>query len=278
MKFTRYSEFGDFANDTYEVLSGNEVQNNLLLSFIESKTEAKNEWLSATVKDGNGAVVLAAVCTPPYNIVMYGTGNKPNPEAEKLMADELRSGGESLPGVLAEEGLAARFAESFSGKGRSVKHMSMNIMRLDKVADIEKAPGKMRPLGEDDMFFAPYWERAFSVDCGTEVFDIPANIEKMRKRVGKDIHFIWEDGHPVSQAAHGRNTKNGAVVNSVYTPPHYRGKGYASSLVASLSQALLEKDFRFCCLFADASNPVSCGIYRKIGYYDVCVFNEIRFI
>ena len=278
VKFERYSDFDDFAKDTYEVLSENEVQNNLLLSFIESKTADRANWISAAVKDNSGEVVLTAVCTPPYNIVMYETGNKPNDAAVKLLADELRNSGESLPGVLAEEGLAGRFAEAYGGKGRFVKHMSMNIMRLDKVNDIELASGSLRTMREEDMFFVPYWERAFSVDCNVEVFDIPTTAEKVRKRIGKDIHFIWEDGHPVSQAAHARNTQNGAVINSVYTPPFYRNKGYASSVVAMLSQRLLQQNYKFCCLFADTSNPVSCGIYRKIGFFDVCVFGEVRFL
>ena len=278
MKFERYTNFDDFAKDTYEVLSENEVQNNLPLSFIESKTADKSEWISAAVKDDNGAVMLAAVCTPPYNLVMYETGNKPNAAAVKLLADELNSAGVTLPGVLAERSLANRFAEMFKGKGRYVNHMSMNIMQLDKAEDISKAPGQIRALREDDMFFIPYWERAFSVDCKVEVFDIPTNVDRVQKRLGKDTHFIWEDGHPVSQAVHGRNTQNGAVVNGVYTPPHYRNKGYASSTVSELSKMLMERGRKFCCLFADASNPVSCGIYRKIGYYDVCVYDEVRFI
>ncbi|MDW7657647.1 MAG: GNAT family N-acetyltransferase [Bacillota bacterium] len=73
------------------------------------------------------------------------------------------------------------------------------------------------------------------------------------------------------------STENGAVVNSVYTPPHYRNNGYATSLVASLSQRLLDQGYKFTCLFADAENPVSCGIYRKIGYVDQCIFDVLRF-
>ena len=54
-------------------------------------------------------------------------------------------------------------------------------------------------------------------------------------------------------------------------------QGYASSVVAELSQALLNRGNKFCCLFADAENPISCGIYRKIGYYDLCVVDVIKF-
>ncbi len=67
------------------------------------------------------------------------------------------------------------------------------------------------------------------------------------------------------------------MVNAVYTPPHYRGNGYASSVVAELSQILLDRGNQFCCLFADAKNPISCGIYRKIGYENQCIMDELKF-
>ncbi len=180
--------------------------------------------------------------------------------------------------MLAEQSLARRFAEIHMGKGNFGLHHSMNIMRLDKVADIKKAPGRCRPLREDDLFYTPYWERAFGIECDVEYYDLPTHLETIKRRLGKDIHYIWEDPVPVAQAVNARRTENGAVVNGVYTPPWYRNRGYASSLVAELSQILLDRGNQFCCLFANAKNPISCGIYRKIGYRDQCVFDEIRFI
>lgn len=277
MKFERYATLDRFAADTLDILLENEVQNNLPISFTHHKTADTSSWLLASVKDDNGNILLTAACTPPFNIVLYETGNKPNDTAVKRLSDELKGIGFDLPGVLSEQNLARRFAEMHIGHGAFRRHMSMNIMRLDTPSVISKAPGHSRLLREDDLFFAPYWERAFGEDCHVEVYDIPTNVERLKARLNQETHFIWEDGYPVSQAVHGRSTQNGAVVNSVYTPPHYRGKGYASSVVAELSQVLLERGNKFCCLFADAENPVSCGIYRKIGYYDLCVFDEIKF-
>ena len=122
-----------------------------------------------------------------------------------------------------------------------------------------------------------HWERSFHEDCRIETTDIPATINQVKARLGKDTHFIWEDGHPVSQAVSSRNTQNGGGINGVYTPPQYRGKGYASSVVAELSKILLERGFQFCYLFADAENLISCGLYRKLGFYDLCVFDEMKF-
>ena len=278
MKFTRYEKIEDFGADTLDILLENEVQNNLPISFInnEHKYDTSN-WLLATIKDENGDVVLTAACTPPYNIVMYETRNIPNNSAVKLLSDELKSMGINLPGVLAEQGLARRFAEAHADADGFHKHTSMNIMRLDKVNDIPKAPGQYRLLRDNDMFFAPYWELAFNVDCRLDEGDLQDKINQVRARIEWKTQYILEDRYPVSQAYRSKKTQNGAGISGVYTPPHCRGKGYASSVVAELSKSLLEHGFKFCFLFADAENPISCGIYRKLGFYDLCIFDEIKF-
>ncbi|MDR2532808.1 MAG: GNAT family N-acetyltransferase [Oscillospiraceae bacterium] len=273
MKFTRYIDMKLFEKDTLKILLENEVQNNMPLSFIKNERGLDtSEWLLFTVKDKSGEVALTAACTPPRNIVMYETQNKPNDAAVKLLSDELKSMGISLPGVLAEQGLARRFAENYAVNFR--QNMSTNVMRLDKISNIQKAPGFCRELRKDDLFYMPFWIKAFGDDCKVGV---DSSIEFFNRHIGMNTYYIWEDTHPVSIAVNHRNTENGAGISCVYTPPYYRGKGYASSVVAELSASLLERGYKFCFLFADVENPVSCGIYRKIGFCDLCVFDEIKF-
>ena len=278
MKFEKYDSVASFADDVLDTLLEDEVQNNLLVSFAKTKSTSTTSWLLATVRNDDGDIILTAACTPPFNIVLYETGNIANDAAIKMLSKELKNMGIQLPGVLARQDCALRFAAEFAGRSGYYNHMSMNIMRLDEIKTIQKSSGSCRPLREDDFYFVPYWEHAFSEECNVAVYDINARAEQLKQRLSHDTFFIWEDNHPVSQAAQGRATEHGAVVNSVYTPPFYRGKGYASSLVSELSRTLLERGAEFCCLFADAANPISCGIYRKIGYYDLCVFDEIKFI
>ena len=277
MRFEKYESAQSFSDSALDILLENEVQNNLLVSFANNKSGDTSLWLFTTVTDDDGAVVLTAACTPPYNLVLYETRNKPNDTALKLLSRELKNMNVSFPGVLAHQNLAARFAAEYAGNNCYYRHMSMNIMQLDTVNKITKSSGYCRPLCEDDFYFVPYWERAFSEECNVEVYEIVPRAEQLRGRLKQDTFFIWEDGYPVSQAAQGRETENGSVINSVYTPPFYRKRGYASSLVAEISQLFLDRGSRFCCLFADASNPTSCGIYRSIGYYDLCTYDEIKF-
>ena len=285
LKFYENTEV--FRAEILEVLLENESQNNLFISLItDSKARYANDWLSASVVGQNG-ITLTALYVKPFNLLLYEPGNVQNDDAVSLLAGELHKIGCSPPGVTAESDVAARFANAFCSGGANTggtnttrkysKYMSIAVMQLDKPAVFEKAAGFCRELESRDMFFAPYWERAFSEDCRATVFSIPEITRRIKNRLGKSTHFFWEDGVPVSQAVHGRDTPNGSVINHVYTPPHYRGRGYAASVVALLSNSLLERGMKFCCLFADADNQASCGLYGKLGYREVCRFDDIRF-
>jgi predicted GNAT family acetyltransferase len=58
-------------------------------------------------------------------------------------------------------------------------------------------------------------------------------------------------------------------IGAVYTPPEARGRGYATALVAAVSQHLLDRGRAFTYLYTDLANPTSNSIYQKIGYRPV---------
>jgi uncharacterized protein len=78
-------------------------------------------------------------------------------------------------------------------------------------------------------------------------------------------------------AAATRDTGTGCSINTVYTPPQYRRRGYATAAVAALSLMLLEGGRRFCCLYTDISNPTSNSVYARIGYVPIRDYMEIAF-
>jgi len=278
MQVRHYEEVSSFRADVFDILAVNEIQNNLPIDLITGrKLDSTEGFLLATVCD-NDSVVLTAIYVKPFHLLLYETGNRRNDAAVLLFARELSDIGVAPAGVMAESTLARRFANAYRPAGDYRRHMSVAGMKLDKPVVHSDAPGRCRALEAGDLFFAPYWERAFSEDCRTTVFTITENTERLKTRLKKGTHYIWEDGVPVSQAVHGRDTPNGALINGVYTPPFFRGRGYASSVVATLSNTLLEHGKGFCCLLADADNPASYGMYRKLGYSDVCKLEDIRFV
>jgi predicted GNAT family acetyltransferase len=72
-------------------------------------------------------------------------------------------------------------------------------------------------------------------------------------------------------------TPNGIRVQAVYTPPQHRQHGYASMLVARVSQLMLDSGKRFCFLFTDLANPTSNKIYQQIGYHHIADAKHIIF-
>jgi predicted GNAT family acetyltransferase len=100
--------------------------------------------------------------------------------------------------------------------------------------------------------------------------------QRLREELGG--FFIWTDGgEPVSFAGAGSLTPNGIRIGPVYTPPSLRGRGYATTLVAELSQLLLDRGRRFCFLYTNLANPTANAIYERIGYVRVCTSRQVRF-
>jgi predicted GNAT family acetyltransferase len=85
------------------------------------------------------------------------------------------------------------------------------------------------------------------------------------------------DDRPVAMSGHSGPTPNGVRIGPVYTPPGERGRGYATNLVATQSQWLLNHGLRFCFLYTDLSNPISNSIYERIGYRQVAESAEYSF-
>ena len=83
---------------------------------------------------------------------------------------------------------------------------------------------------------------------------------------------------PKSVTGVGGETPSGIRIGPVYTPPPDRGQGYASALVAAVSQAQLDAGRRFCFLYTDLANPTSNRIYQAIGYRPVTGALRIDFV
>ena len=160
--------------------------------------------------------------------------------------------------------------------------MVQGIYRLDEVADLEPPPGEPRQATASDFELILEWIVDFWADAGIE----PADGERLRRRLTIDLesdplvadYWFWTvDGQPVSMSGCRRPTRNGMSIGPVYTPARWRGRGYASALVAAQSQWILDAGKSFLCLYTDMANPTSNAIYQRIGYVKIGDSAEIRF-
>jgi len=56
------------------------------------------------------------------------------------------------------------------------------------------------------------------------------------------------------------------IIGHVFTHPNFRGQGYASSLVHTITKGLIEHGHKKCCLMTNAYNSASNVTFQKVGY------------
>jgi hypothetical protein len=228
----------------------------------------------ATDKGGD-RVVAAALQTPPHNLVLSMVDDL---DAVAALEGVLRGG--ALPGVSGPRDVAGRFAERWEAQSgrRATRVMAERIYRVSAVRDPRPAPGLMRPAERADRPLLVAWIEAFFQEALGESTNAEDAADRWLAGQGRTLH-LWEDGDlRVSLCGVGGETPNGIRVGPVYTPPEHRGHGYASNLVAGVSQAQLDAGRRFVFLFTDLANPTSNRIYQDVGYEPVIDFDRIDFV
>ena len=156
--------------------------------------------------------------------------------------------------------------------------MSEGIYRLTEVRPVDGVPGRPRPADAGDRRLLVDWIRAFTAEANPEApgLDDQEWVDRRLRGMSGTL-YVWDHGGPVSMAGHGSATPNGARIGPVYTPPDRRRRGYASALVAGVSDIVLASGKRFCFLFTDLSNPTSNKIYQDVGYEFVCEAASVAF-
>jgi len=280
MNLTSYRGADAFLRETQGMLEEREAENNLMLGLClkmaRSSEEIEPAPYFATVKQ-NDDLLVAAIMTPPHKLIVYSDTDA-CVEAFKPLAADLLAKRLPVPGVIGRSAATdscAKAWEEVTGES-AIQGMRQRIYRLTEVNQSQIPSGSFRATTKDDRPLLAQWTLAFHHEAvpNDPLSDVQG---ATRRRIANKKIFVWEDAGPVSVAARSRQTPNGVSVNLVYTPPEYRGRGYATACVASLSQHLLDSGFSFCTLFANLANPTSNHIYKKIGYRPVCDFAEWRF-
>jgi predicted GNAT family acetyltransferase len=277
---TTYSGASDFLREVRAYLEKREVVNGLMLGLAIRLVDEPLAYGSppyfATVGDEHGSI-LAALMTPPHNLILYAEQESVR-EALELLARDLIGRTWPVSGTLGPARLVEAFAALWTRLtgATSQPGMSQRIYELRQVIHPRYSPGSLRPAVEDDTGLVVNWMDAFQQEAvpGSP----PGSLDLLYRRIAERSVFFWDDRVPVSIALKTRPTQHGISVGGVYTPPEHRRCGYATSCVAALSQQLLDAGFEYCTLFTDLSNPTSNDIYQQIGYRPVCDFQEIKLI
>lgn len=277
MRFVAHPSARAFLDRALPWLLASEAENNLILGLALARAQGDPPgedpaWF-ATVED-RGEVLGAAFRTPPH---MLGLTRMP-PEAVPLVTRMAAETFDAVPGVVGPSEPVEACVEIWAASHpvRPRLEMRMGIYALEKVIPpVRAVPGGMRPAHPSESPGLVAWMEGFERDTGILSTGAEGTVRRMVE--AGDLYLWRVGGTPVAMAAASGTTPNGVRVGYVYTPPEARGRGYASALTAALSRSLLDAGRRFCFLYTNLADPVSNGIYRRLGYVQVSDAAAYRF-
>ena len=185
-----------------------------------------------------------------------------------------------LIGVLAINDTAESFAKAWSNL-RNATHKILfrqGVYTCSEVTVTPNAVGSMKLATMDDILTIVAWRKLFISECGLEPeSDVDAEL-RTERAIRNSWLVVWvESNRIVSMLSAAPGTPNGGRIGLVYTPPSFRGKGYASACVAAATKRFFERGKTLSFLYTDLSNPISNKIYERVGYVRVADSLDIRF-
>lgn len=278
MRVHRCGGAAEFLSATLEYRGREPLRTNVLGS-VATTTAAGAVPLVETywwvVLDGDGRVVGAAMRTEPFALSL---GPMP-PEAAATLAATVAALDPEIPAVMGTERDVASFLAAFGAAGaRSADGAPASGQRqiLYEATGVRVAPvdGALCVATSSELDHAVAWYQAFTEEVdGVRMTTSEAERAQLATTIRTGRLRWWRvDGEIVSMAAHAApvETPSGVVtrVGPVYTPARSRGRGYAGVLTGRLTELLLARGSAVM-LFADAANPTSNGVYRRLGYVAV---------
>lgn len=284
MELRTYSVPEEFLAHAGEGISKFEVHNGLMLGTMKELSAKTPAWLKGEVYlvavFENNEVLTAGMITPPFGLVL-AQGAEDSPQAIQLIARDLFDRKREVPDVNGPKFHAEQFAKQWAemtDQGYDLL-MAERLYELRQVSPQEGIAGESRLATLDDLELIVGWMEDFLLEALAEKNPREVITSIARNFINEQRFMLWLDEEQVvSMALLVRDTPNGAIVSYVYTPPKFRRRGYASALVAKLSQHCLDAGKDYCMLFTDLANPTSNSIYQQIGYKPICDFDKYTFV
>jgi uncharacterized protein len=279
LKCSVYADAPTFLAAAGIMLYARETINNLILGVSERLVADPKSYENpffATVEDEDGEVILAAVMTPPHNLILAGDARVE--EGFPALVDHLSMHHVPIPGVIAPAEIADGFSDVLERQVGKIGelNMRMRVYELRQVQTQPFPPGTFQMAGPLEIPIIARWIQAFEAEALGESHEL--DLARAERLITGGQIFTWTlDEETVSMAMKTRPIAHSITISGVYTPPEHRRRGYAGALVANLSQYLLHDGYQFVNLFTDLNNPTSNKIYMAVGYHPVCDFRVYRF-
>ena len=277
--FSIFADAQAFLSAAGPMLYAHETVNNLILGVSERLVNNPNTYdhpFFSAVSGSDGKIILAAVMTPPHNLILAGGIGVE--ECFPILIDHLKTYPIKIPGVVAPVEIAEGFSQAWKGlTGAEFEvTMRMRVYELRQVRLSSAPDGVFMKAAPCDIPTIAKWMQVFEQEALGKNHDLDP--DRAEKLVTGGYVYTWVVADEVvSMATKARPIAHSITVGGVYTPPEHRRHGYAGALVANLSQLLLDEGYQFVNLFTDLDNPTSNKIYQEVGYQPVCDFRAYRF-
>jgi ribosomal protein S18 acetylase RimI-like enzyme len=273
MILVQYDNINDFLLNNEELLLERESFHNLILGLaygIRDKKIEDSGPLYYSILDENNLVIASALRSNEDRPLIL---TEMPPCAVDLLIMDLSKSKTSLKAVVGEETTATYFKDQWTNLHKLSFNINIHlgVYECFKVILPKVILGDLVEASIEHKIFLIDYLAGFQRDCFPHEPILIQNIEKLMKRhlENRSIYLLLKDKEIVSMAANTRSTLNGGTISLVYTPPHLRGKGYASSVVALLASKVMNDGKKFASLFTDLTNPTSNSIYQKIGFIKI---------
>jgi RimJ/RimL family protein N-acetyltransferase len=222
-------------------------------------------------------VVGAALQTPPYPLAC----NAIPVDGVDVVISELARVRPELNGVRGKRESAVAFADLWhpaTGRTGTVT-TEERLYRLGKLRAPSGVSGSHRLAADDDRGLLVDWVERFFVETFSHQRNDAAGEEFVDSAEQKGDRFVlWVvENQPVAMAMLRAPAFGVSRIGPVFTPADSRGRGYGSAVTAAAADLALGNGVDNVVLFADLANPVSNGIYQRIGFEPVSDSVRIEF-
>jgi len=227
----------------------------------------------ATVEEAD-EIVGCAFCTPPFRLGLTALPL----DAIPALVDSVRGFYRTLSGVAGPEpavsAYASKWIELHGGGWRVQSRQRLLAHRAIVPTTADPPKGTLRLATPSELPVAREWGAAFAAESGLAALDAGVCAELCA--IGQ--LYVWDDGGPRCMLGVLRETRKGAAIGILYTPPQLRDRGYATAAVAAFSRGLLERGIEQSYFCLDPENPIADWVCRRLGYGPVQDTADIDFV
>ncbi|MCJ9750390.1 hypothetical protein MOV61_06610 [Neorhizobium sp. BETTINA12A] len=260
--------FCETAEGTLDVagafLEAEPVANNVILTLISERREDHRPMRAWVMRQGTDVCGVAFQSPLDFDINLIAMSDS----TTRAMAQYISSFGVSLAAVRGPSATTAKFASEWvalTGVGaRPVE--ALRIMEATDRPKRKPVSGELRQAAAHDRHVILEMMAGFF----KEIQEIPHDYNSIiDQRLASGRYWLWyNDAGPVSVAGISQPVCDVIRVQVAYTPPQYRGHGFASACIGMLTDRHVKAGQR-CILYTDTDNPISNHVFSKLGYRPV---------